>query len=78
MENSMNISTFNIPGTLSREYSPEFHRELFPNIPRKYHGNVPPIFHEHISARWDVIFFCTLTRKERFLPKCIILTFLEL
>ena len=69
MKYSGNISIFNIPGTLPREYSPEFHRELFPDIPGIYHGYVPRIFHEHIFARQGV----TLPKqiKGRFEDCCI-------
>ena len=54
MEQSGTIPVFSIPGTLFREYSLEFHTELFPNILGISHGNVPRIFHEHIFTRWVV------------------------
>ena len=50
MEDSGNISIFNIPGTLFGIIPQNFLGNFFSNIPRIYNGDVPGIFHEYIFA----------------------------
>ena len=54
MEQSRNITIFNILGTFFSEYFSDFHWGFFPNILGISQGNVPQIFLEHIFARWVV------------------------